>query len=123
VVTGAMVDMDPELEAFIPLFPPGGRSGHRVKHLAALATAAPAPGTNHDPATPTHHSRDDATLSAPRGWRAWGRLRRIAPVTAGVLAAALLAVNTLSVLTETAEASGETTGALLRRFAKDNASR
>jgi pimeloyl-ACP methyl ester carboxylesterase len=46
-------------------------------------------------------------LERPRGWRAWGRLRRIAPVTAGVLAAALLTVNTLSVLTETAEASGE----------------
>src|SRR5262245_1155186 len=52
------------------------------------------------------HSRDDATPSAPRGWRAWGRRRRIAPVTGGVLAA-LLAVNTLSVRTATAEASGE----------------
>jgi pimeloyl-ACP methyl ester carboxylesterase len=46
------------------------------------------------------HGRDDAALSAPRG-RRW-----IAPVTISVLAA-LLAVNTLSVLTETAEASGE----------------
>ena len=44
------------------------------------------------------HSRDDATLSAPRGWRAWGRRRRIALVTVGVLAA-LLAVNTVPVLT------------------------
>ena len=34
------------------------------------------------------HSRDDAPLSAPRGWRAWRRLRRIALVTVGVLAAA-----------------------------------
>jgi pimeloyl-ACP methyl ester carboxylesterase len=52
------------------------------------------------------HSHHDATLSAPRGRRAWGRRRPIAAVTAGVLAA-LLAVNTLSVHTETAEASGE----------------
>src|SRR4029450_8585646 len=52
------------------------------------------------------HSHDDATLGAPRGRRAWRRRRRIAAVTIGVLAA-LLAVNTLSVLTETAEASGE----------------
>ena len=53
-------------------------------------------------------SRDAATLGAPRGWRAWGRRRQIAPVTlvtVGVLA--LLAVNTVPVLTETAEASGE----------------
>ena len=52
------------------------------------------------------HSRDDAPLSAPSGWRTWGRRRRIAQVTVGVLAA-LLAVNTVPVLTETAEASGE----------------
>jgi hypothetical protein len=44
------------------------------------------------------HGRDDATLTAPRGWRAWGRRRRIALVTVGVLAA-LLAVNTVPVLT------------------------
>jgi pimeloyl-ACP methyl ester carboxylesterase len=54
------------------------------------------------------HSRDAATLRAPREWRVWGRRRWIAPValvTVGVLA--LLAVNTVPVLTETAEASGE----------------
>jgi pimeloyl-ACP methyl ester carboxylesterase len=54
---------------------------------------------------PTHR-RDDATPSAPRRRRAWRRRRRLVPVTVGVLAA-LLAVNTLSVLTQTAEASGE----------------
>jgi hypothetical protein len=118
-----MVDMHPELEAFIPLFPPADRSGHRVKHLAALATAAPAPGTTTIPQRRHTHSRDDATLSARADGERGADCDRIAPVTAGVLAAALLAVNTLSVLTETAEASGETTGALLRRFAKDNASR
>ncbi len=102
-----MVDMDPELEAFIPLFPPADRSGHRAKHRPALAASAPAPGTTTIPQGRHTHSRDDATLSASRGWRAWGRRRRIVLVTVGVLAAALLAVNTLSVLTETAEASGE----------------
>jgi pimeloyl-ACP methyl ester carboxylesterase len=57
---------------------------------------------------PRHHthSRDDATLSAPRGRRAWGRRRQIALVTVGALTA-LVAVNTSSVLTETAEASSE----------------
>jgi pimeloyl-ACP methyl ester carboxylesterase len=99
--------MDPQLEAFIPLFPPADRSGHRAKHCPALAASAPGPGTTTIAQGRHTHSRDGATLSASRGWRARGRRRRIAPVTVGVLAAAVLAVNTLSVLAETAEASGE----------------
>ena len=40
-------DMDPELEAFIPLFPPADLTDPVTarKHLAALAAAAPAPDT------------------------------------------------------------------------------
>ena len=107
MLTGTMVDMDPELEAFTPLFPSADRSNHRANHRPALAASAPAPGTTTIPQCRHTHSRDDAALSASRGWRAGGRRRRIAPVTVGVLAAALIAVNTMSVLTETAEASGE----------------
>jgi pimeloyl-ACP methyl ester carboxylesterase len=58
------------------------------------------------------HSLDDATLRAPRRRRARGQRRQIAPVTVGVLAA-LLAVNALSVLDETAEASGAQIGRLV----------
>jgi pimeloyl-ACP methyl ester carboxylesterase len=49
-----------------------------------------------------HHSRD----ATPRGWRKWSRRRRITLMILGALAA-LLAVNTMLVLTQTAEASGE----------------
>ncbi|MEU5693581.1 alpha/beta hydrolase [Actinosynnema sp. NPDC020468] len=42
----------------------------------------------------------------PRGWRGWSRRRRIALPAVAALAV-LLAGNTLSVLTQTAEASGE----------------
>ncbi|KAA2261481.1 alpha/beta fold hydrolase [Solihabitans fulvus] len=54
-----------------------------------------------------HHirGRGGAAPGAPKGWRAWGRRRRITVVTVGVLAA-LLAGNTVSVLAQTAEASG-----------------
>lgn len=52
------------------------------------------------------HSRADATPSAPRGWRAWSRRRRITLLAVGGLAV-LLAWNTLSVRMETAESSGE----------------
>ena len=52
---------------------------------------------------PTH---PEPNAARPRGWRAWGRRRRIVWVTVTVLAA-LLAVNTVSVLTQTAQASGE----------------
>jgi acetyl esterase len=56
VVTGIMagmdpeledIHMDPELEAFIPLFPPADLTDPATarKHLAALAAAAPAPDT------------------------------------------------------------------------------
>jgi acetyl esterase/lipase len=57
VATGRMADMDPapvrtaamdpELEAFIPLFPPADLTDPATarKHLAALAAAAPAPDT------------------------------------------------------------------------------
>jgi pimeloyl-ACP methyl ester carboxylesterase len=107
VLTGTMVDMDSELDAFTPLFPRADRSNHRANHHPAVAASAPARRTTTIPQRRHAHSRDDATLSASRGWRAWGRRRRIAPLTVGVLAAALIAVNTLSVLRETAEASGE----------------
>jgi acetyl esterase len=42
-----MADMDPELEAFIPLFPPADLTDPAAarKNLAALAAAAPAPDT------------------------------------------------------------------------------
>jgi acetyl esterase len=42
-----MIDMDPELEAFIPLFPPADLTDPAAerKHLAALAAALPAPDT------------------------------------------------------------------------------
>lgn len=53
-----------------------------------------------------NHSRADAATSVPRGWRAWSRRRRITLLAVGVLAV-LLAWNTVSVRTETAEASGE----------------
>ncbi|MBT2510730.1 alpha/beta hydrolase [Streptomyces sp. ISL-98] len=53
-----------------------------------------------------NHSRADAAPSVPRGWRAWSRRRRITLLAVGVLAV-LLAWNTVSVRTETAEASGE----------------
>ncbi|MGY5124216.1 alpha/beta fold hydrolase [Streptomyces nigrescens] len=52
------------------------------------------------------HSRADATTSAPRGWRAWSRRRRITLLTVGV-PAVLLAWNTVSVRSETAEAFGK----------------
>ncbi|WP_327243302.1 alpha/beta fold hydrolase [Streptomyces sp. NBC_01320] len=52
------------------------------------------------------HSRADAAPRAPRRWRARSRRRRITLLAVGVLAV-LLALNTASVLTETAEASGE----------------
>ena len=55
------------------------------------------------PQRPTHA---EPNAARPRGWRAWGRRRRIVWVTVPVLAA-LLAVNTVSVLTQTAQASGE----------------
>ncbi|GAA2542459.1 MULTISPECIES: alpha/beta fold hydrolase [Streptomyces] len=51
------------------------------------------------------HSRADATPSVLRGRRAWSRRRRITLLAAGVLTV-LLAWNTVSVRTETAEASG-----------------
>jgi pimeloyl-ACP methyl ester carboxylesterase len=51
-------------------------------------------------------SRGDATPGAARGWRGWGRRRRITLVAVGALAT-VLAANTVSVLTVTAEASGE----------------
>ncbi|MFE4329815.1 alpha/beta fold hydrolase [Streptomyces sp. NPDC056831] len=51
-------------------------------------------------------SRAAAAPSAPRGRRAWSRRRWITLLVVGVLAV-LLAWNTVSVLTRTAEASGE----------------
>ncbi|MFE0650389.1 alpha/beta fold hydrolase [Streptomyces sp. NPDC059534] len=58
------------------------------------------------PRDPRAHSRADAAPGAPRGGRAWRRRLRITLTAVGVLAA-LLAWNTVSVLSETAEASGE----------------
>ncbi len=58
------------------------------------------------PQGPRHHSRADVAPSVPRGWRAWNRRRRITLLAVGVLAA-LLTWNTVSVRTQTAEASGE----------------
>src|SRR4029453_2517729 len=45
--TMRMADMDPELEAFVSLFPPADLTDPATarKHLAALAAAAPAPDT------------------------------------------------------------------------------
>jgi hypothetical protein len=42
-----MADMDPELEAFIPLFPPADLTDPVIarKNLAELAAAVPAPDT------------------------------------------------------------------------------
>ncbi|MFE3900286.1 alpha/beta fold hydrolase [Streptomyces sp. NPDC059153] len=51
-------------------------------------------------------SRAAATPGAPRGWRAWSRRRWITLLAVGVLTV-VLAWNTVSVLTQTAEASGE----------------
>ncbi|MFK8843718.1 alpha/beta fold hydrolase [Streptomyces sp. Ac-502] len=62
--------------------------------------------TPHDQRT---HSRADAAPSTPRGRRVWSR-RRIMLLAVGVLAVPL-AGNTVSVLTQTAEASG---GQILR---------
>ncbi|TDD38578.1 alpha/beta fold hydrolase [Saccharopolyspora elongata] len=56
-----------------------------------------------DETTIPHHRRADAT---PSGRRSWSRRRRITLLAAGGLAL-LLAWNTVSVRTETAEASGE----------------
>ncbi|MFI0470231.1 alpha/beta fold hydrolase [Saccharopolyspora sp. 5N102] len=56
-----------------------------------------------DETTIPHHRRADAT---PSGRRSWSRRRRITLLAAGGLAV-LLAWNTVSVRTETAEASGE----------------
>ncbi|MER5423962.1 alpha/beta fold hydrolase [Streptosporangium roseum] len=52
------------------------------------------------------HGRADAAPSAPRGWRAWSRRRRITLLAVGWLVV-LFAGNTVSVRTEAAEASGE----------------
>ncbi|MER5325905.1 alpha/beta fold hydrolase [Streptosporangium roseum] len=58
------------------------------------------------PQDPRTHSRADAAPSAPRGWRAWSRRRRITLLAVGWLVV-LFAGNTVSVRTGTAEASGE----------------
>ncbi|MFD4761355.1 alpha/beta fold hydrolase [Streptomyces sp. NPDC058439] len=58
------------------------------------------------PQDPRTRSRAAATPNAPRGRRAWSRRRWITLLVVGVLAV-LLAWNTVSVLTRTAEASGE----------------